>query len=159
MPRTLRLRPNLTLLTALPFLGACSDQGAAAARDVVVRFCTAVAAGEFDAARALLIATERRDQARQLAQQGLEGGYDVGPAQLADGRAKVEVTTKAAPKPVTFVLVLEDRVWRINLALSMNATLGDPLEHARRVIDQAGKQMVERFEQTKKDAQNPTTPR
>jgi hypothetical protein len=154
-------RPAVRLVAAaaVASLSACARDDAAAAREVVVRFCAAVAASDTEQARALLVAAERRDQKVALPRTGPQGSYEVQPGRLDGGRALVDVTTTGAPKPTTFVLLCEDGAWRIGLAASMSATLGDQLEHVRRMIDQAGKQMVERFEQSKHDAGKPPAPR
>jgi len=154
--RTLR---RILMSLGLTALGACSDGGPDAAREVVVQFCAAVAAGKTDAARALLTAGERGQPALRLDQDGLRAGYEVGPARGDRNRVLVDVTTKVGPGPVTFVVVTEEGGWRIALEQSTKATLGGKLEQVRRVIDQAGKQMVERFEQTRREAQQPATPR
>lgn len=145
---------------ALPLLVACSESDdAAAAHRTVAGFCEAVAADRPEDARALLVAAERNGPRRELAPAGLRAGYEVRPAKLEGGRATVAVDVPGSEKPVVFVVLPEAEGWRISLTASMNATLGDRLEHVRKVIDQAGRQMVERFEQTRRDAAQPATPR
>jgi hypothetical protein len=136
------------LASSLLLLPACSDSSLRAAREVVVQFCVHVAAGQQELARAHLVDSERHAGGRQLQQEGLRDGYEVGAARAVGAHAHVDVTSKGAAKPVTFVLERAGGTWRISLQKSMHATHGDHLEHVRKVVDQAGKQMVERFQKT-----------
>ncbi|MEZ5962287.1 MAG: hypothetical protein R3F56_00445 [Planctomycetota bacterium] len=154
-----KLHLRTGVLVGATLLSACTRTDLGEARAVVERFCIAVAAGDVAGARACLVATDRANQAGRLDQRGLRDGYEVGAAQ-ADGEcARVEVRTKSTPAPVTFVLVREDSAWRIDLRRSTEATLGSKLEQVRKVLDQAGKQMVDRLEQSRRGAQTPPAPR
>lgn len=146
----------LAAVACLLLLDACSDAGLAEARDVVDVFCAAVAAGNAEGARACLVAADRGDRTRKVAPQGLRDGYEVGAARRDGDHARVDVLTKGAPAPVTFVLVREEQHWRIDLQQSTVATLGSKLEQVRKVIDQAGKQMVERLEQSRRENKTPS---
>ncbi len=140
------------VLAVLPFLVvACSEPTSGAARAVVVQFCDNVAAGRIGQARALLVESERLSTSRQLQQEGLRDGYEVGEERTVNDHRHVDVTTKGAKKAVTFVLARTGTDWRISLDLSMRVTHGDQLEHVKKTIDEAGKQMVERFQKTLAD--------
>ncbi len=147
MRRALRYA-SLALAAFSLFLGACSESTPGAARAVVVQFCDDVAAGRIEQARALLVESERSNTSRQLQQEGLRDGYEVSDERTAGDHRHVDVTAKSAKKPVTFVLVRAGADWRINLDLSMNLTHGAQLEYVKKTIDEAGKQMVERFQKT-----------
>ncbi|HLU39402.1 MAG TPA: hypothetical protein VK081_08440 [Planctomycetota bacterium] len=146
-------RPFRAALWALACAaGACSpERQLAQARAVVAEFCAEVAAGRVERARELLVDAERK-QGQRIDPAGLKDGYDVGEPREEHGHAVVPVQTRTSSEPVHFVVLHTRAGWRISIAASMHATLGKRFELMRKAIDQAGREMVERFERSQAES-------